>query len=424
MTDSLAGLPPLAPPAPPVGLAPGPRAPSSAVPAAAVPPADQAVASRHGAAVATADLGLAVSTPHPKRHVSWWPWAKAAAQPRVAFFGSSTMQGAGASDRSHRTTSLLATYMGWEEVNVGKGGSLLSNAKAGDSKFPPSALQRWQSDVAAQRPDRILVMYGANDMHQQVPMPIFEPAVAELLTDLKTVVAPQDLMVITPQPVLKTAGSRTAYAEALEAGASAAGVKAINPGQVIAPADMPSYAAPDGIHLNDQGHALLASYLAAKLTDAGWAPAAPIAHGGNAVRGELAPMAAGQMLIDDRSPLSAGEVRRIEAAFTGTGTAVVGVVRPDGKGGFDLMYQTKATAVTAGTQAFDVPRWRVLDGDRLAVWADGAIVGGDHVLGRHGAIRVDTDATKPLRDVAWREKHHERTRIAIRAVDGPGAPLP
>jgi lysophospholipase L1-like esterase len=386
--------------------------------------------SRKGSATTVTALAPAEAPP-PKsgqklaaRIVSWWPWAKDADKPRVAFFGSSTMAGAGASRQDRRMTSLLSTYLGWEEVNAAKGGSLLSDYAKNNPKVPPSALQRWESAVAAKHPDRVLLMYGANDMHSQVPMSVFEPAVAELLGDLKTVVKPEDLMVVTPQPVLKTNGDRNLYASALEAGATAAGVQSINPGQVISAADMPEFSAPDGIHLNDQGHAILASYMAAKLADAGFVPAAPIAHGGNAVRGQLAPMAAGHMLIDDKSPLSNGEVRRIETQFTGKGTAVVGVVRPNGKGGFDLVYKTKPVAVQAGTETIDVPRWRVLEGDRLAVWADGQIVGGDEAMGRKGAIIVDTGDAKPMRDIGRGEIERQRTKIAIRAVDGPGAPLP
>jgi hypothetical protein len=336
------------------------------------------------------------------------------ATPRVAFFGSSTTEGAGASRRDRRYTALVSKYLGWEEINAGKGGSRLTNQGQGAQGVPPSALMRWQKDVADKKPDRIVLMYGANDMHKNVPMSQFKPGVAELLTNLQGVVGPANLVVATPQPVLKTAGHRPTYDAALEDGAKAAGLASIDAEHCLPPEQLAEFSH-DNWHLNDLGHAALASYMAAQMTDLGWAPKAPVATGGNAVSGSVAPMAAGKMLVDDTTPLTAGELGGIAARFTGAGTAVLGVVRPNQVGGLDLVYKTGNLAVTAGTHTVDVPRWRVLDGDKLAVWTSGTSVAG--AAARNGrTLTITTDGKKPLRDVAMGEAQAQNQTLALKAV--------
>jgi lysophospholipase L1-like esterase len=342
------------------------------------------------------------------------PSATPVKKPRVVFFGSSTTEGAGASRRDRRYSSLLSQYLGWEEINAGKGGSRLTNQGQGHQGVPPSAVMRWQKDVADKHPDRIVLMYGANDMHKRVPMSDFEPAVADLLGHLKGVVGPGNLVVSTTQPVLKTAGDRSLYDAALKKGAHDAGSAFVDPGHCVAPGQLAEYSH-DNWHLNDLGHAELASYLAAQLTDQGWAPKASAATGGNALTGTVAPMAAATMLVDDTTPLAGGELKHIEARFTGSGTAVLGVVRPNAAGGFDLVYKTNTVAAKAGTTTLDVPRWRVLQGDRLAVWADGAIVAGSAATpGR--TLAVATDRKKPLRDLKKDEASPTPHAVGLRAI--------
>jgi lysophospholipase L1-like esterase len=342
------------------------------------------------------------------------PSATPTARSRVVFFGSSTTEGHGANRRDRRYSTLLSQYLGWEEINAGKGGSRLSNEGQGNPNVPPSALMRWQQNVADKHPDRIILMYGANDMHAGVPLPAYQSAIDELLGDLKTVVRPENIIVATPQPVLKTAGPRPSYDAALERGAAAAGLASIDAEPCIPPEFLAEYSY-DNWHLNDLGHAALASYMAAQLTDKGWAAPAPATQGGNAVSGAVAPMAAGRLLIENTNPLTAGELRHVEARFTGKGTAVVGVVRPNQAGGFDLVYKTGSLAVEAGSRTLDLPRWRTLEGDRLAVWTEGTSVAGG-AAGSSGTLSVTTDAAKPMRDVGKGEGQAVGGAMAIRAI--------
>jgi hypothetical protein len=220
--------------------------------------------------------------------------------------------------------------------------------------------------------------------------------------------------VATPQPVLKTAGNRPIYDAALEEGAKAAGLASIDAEHCLPPEQLAEFSH-DNWHLNDLGHAALASYMAAQMTDLGWAPKAPVATGGNAVTASVAPMAAGKMLVDDTTPLSAGELGGIAAQFTGSGTAVLGVVRPNKAGGLDLVYKTGNLAVTAGTHTVDVPRWRVLDGDRLAVWTSGTSIAGS--ASRSGrTLAVTTEGKKPLCDVKKGEGQAQNHTLALKAV--------
>ena len=82
---------------------------------------------------------------------------------RTVFYGSSTTEGAGASDPSRRFSTIVAKTLGWEEINLGVGGTTVVGRDAeGQLIRRDSGLGR-VPDVLDAKPDLTLVLYGAND---------------------------------------------------------------------------------------------------------------------------------------------------------------------------------------------------------------------------------------------------------------------
>ncbi|MEO7719868.1 MAG: GDSL-type esterase/lipase family protein [Capsulimonas sp.] len=82
---------------------------------------------------------------------------------RVVFYGSSTVEGAGASTPARRFTTIVSKAMGWEEVNLGIGGTtVVGRDEEGQLIRRDSGLGR-VPDVIDANPDLALILYGAND---------------------------------------------------------------------------------------------------------------------------------------------------------------------------------------------------------------------------------------------------------------------
>lgn len=272
--------------------------------------------------------------------VLWPSPAPAAAVPRVAFFGSSTTHGTGAGAYNKRWTSQLCKHLGWEELNLGRpDAALLPNPRV------PGARARLP-EVLALRPDRVLVMYGANDIAARAPLPAFAAEARALAHDLADALGPAAVAMLAPQPHSAGLVVRAPYDRALEAAAREAGVAWIDAGQAFAADELPELAA-DALHLNPLGHARLASFLAQAVSGCGWTPAAVRAHGRDGL-------------------LTAGEVGTLAITAASAGEVRIGVLR-DSADGWEPVYQTGRLALHAGFQRVDVPRWRVLGGDRLFV---------------------------------------------------------
>lgn len=309
--------------------------------------------------------------------------------PKVAFFGSSTVHGYGASHRDRRWTSLLCRYLGFTELNMGLPGSTVSAPPEGNATAKPSLLARWRREVLPARPDRVVVMGGANDIFTRLPIGpgpgTFTTHFGLLLDGLLGALAPNALVAVTAQPAPDLTRHRAPYDAATVAAAAERGVPAIDGTRAFPPALTLAFSA-DGLHMNDRGHAAFASYMAASLIDLGWAPRPPAATGGSPIAAELRPLPGGRLYIDQAAPLSAGELSAIKVAWLGSGSGVVAVMRPDGAGGFRALYRTEAAPVDRGQAVYSVPRWRVLDGDRLAAWSDGPLLGAEAAASGTGRV--------------------------------------
>jgi len=94
---------------------------------------------------------------------------------KAVFFGASTVAGDGASAPDRRFTSVAAHALGWEEINLGVGGTamtgrddetgLIVDEESGIGRIP---------DVLQAHPDWVVIQFGANDF--AAGMPLGDPA--------------------------------------------------------------------------------------------------------------------------------------------------------------------------------------------------------------------------------------------------------
>ncbi|MGI4790823.1 MAG: SGNH/GDSL hydrolase family protein [Janthinobacterium lividum] len=85
---------------------------------------------------------------------------------KAVFFGASSVEGAGASSPEKRFTSLICRTLGWEEINLGVGGTtmtgrddsgLIVDEESGIGRVP---------DVLHAAPNFVIISFGANDFAQ------------------------------------------------------------------------------------------------------------------------------------------------------------------------------------------------------------------------------------------------------------------
>lgn len=351
------------------------------------------------------------------------PAVQAEKPTKVVFFGSSTTVGVGATRGDRRWSTLLSRYLGWQEYNESLSGSSLSTAPRTDKTWDiPAAVQRWEDAILRRRPDKIVMMYGANDALWKLPLgdrdrpkpATFRGDLNTLLAEMTAVFRPEQLVILTPQPNQATLDRRKPYDEALQAGAKKIGAYFVDAVKETFPAeDLADFSA-DGLHLNDLGHAAFASALAGKLVDLGVAPPPPLAEGGNSLPKAKQSLPGGSLRVDLARPLSFGEIRSIAARWVAPGNARFLVMRPDARGGYEAIYRTPVFAVKPGTASTPVPRWWVLDGDRLAVWTDTDCLGSRPSLTRSPQhLAIERDAKAAMTDISRDRGNLDDRTLAI-----------
>lgn len=186
--------------------------------------------------------------------------------PRVAFFGSSTIAGVGASAPERRWSTLVAERLGWREVNLGLAGSKLTSVPArivaGEERI---------AQVIAAAPDVVVVMYGANDVAAGVPLGdeetpgTFRHAVSRVLGRLRAALPQAELVICSPQPAAMLVGIRKPYDDALAEAAVRVGATWVPAGDAFAVSRLADLGS-DRIHLNDGGHRALAAFVSGRLS--------------------------------------------------------------------------------------------------------------------------------------------------------------
>ncbi len=89
---------------------------------------------------------------------------------KAVFFGASSVEGAGASSPDKRFTSIICRTLGWNEINLGIGGTtmtgrgddgLIADEESGIGRVP---------DILHAAPDVVVILYGANDFARSCPL--------------------------------------------------------------------------------------------------------------------------------------------------------------------------------------------------------------------------------------------------------------
>jgi len=89
---------------------------------------------------------------------------------KAVFFGASTVEGAGASSPDKRFSTLICRTLGWEEVNLGIGGTTMTGRDdTGMIVDEESGIGR-VPDVLHAAPDIVVILYGANDFAGGKPL--------------------------------------------------------------------------------------------------------------------------------------------------------------------------------------------------------------------------------------------------------------
>ena len=194
---------------------------------------------------------------------------------KAVFFGASSVEGAGASSPDKRFTSIICRTLGWDEINLGIGGTtmtgrgddgLIADEESGIGRVP---------DILHAVPDVVVILYGANDFARSCPVGTlekFQPGtftsdydtvlrgLIENLPGAKVAVAtcqyradgetPNALGLVLEDYNDAVRGLAKRYALELADGAAGSGINAGNFGALSA----------DEFHLNDDGYQRLAAF--------------------------------------------------------------------------------------------------------------------------------------------------------------------
>jgi lysophospholipase L1-like esterase len=182
---------------------------------------------------------------------------------KVAFIGDSYTAGSGASSPENRWTTRLATSRGWEEINLGSGGTgYLVTSKASDGSVRKNYQDRIVAAVKA-KPDVVLVTGGGNDLALN-PVDVvaavrdFYPALRKALPEAQ-IIAVNPLWGATEIPA-----GLTDVQAAVKSSVSGVGGTFVDIGQPLV--GHPELVIADKVHPNDQGAGEIAALTDAALT--------------------------------------------------------------------------------------------------------------------------------------------------------------
>ena len=89
---------------------------------------------------------------------------------KAVFFGASSVEGAGASSPERRFSTIVCRTLGWEEVNLGLGGTTVTGRDdTGQVVALDSGIGR-VPEVLEAEPDVVFILHGANDFAQSCPL--------------------------------------------------------------------------------------------------------------------------------------------------------------------------------------------------------------------------------------------------------------
>jgi acyl-CoA thioesterase-1 len=177
---------------------------------------------------------------------------------RAVFVGDSYTAGTGATNASTTFPQLVAERMGWEVVNLGRGGTsyLATSDQAGCGlDYCPNYLEMIPAVVDAD-PDIVVVSGGRNDQMSTEVAAQIDRFYTELRATLPDAVIYATSPLGDDDPAPRSLASMGA---AIEAAVTKAGGQYLDLGQPLT--GRPELITGDGVHPNDDGYALIANTL-------------------------------------------------------------------------------------------------------------------------------------------------------------------
>jgi lysophospholipase L1-like esterase len=177
---------------------------------------------------------------------------------RAVFVGDSYTAGAGATDSSVSFARLATDRMGWDLVNLGRGGTsylATSDAAGCGLAYCPNYVEMIPT-VAAADPDVVVISGGRNDTMG----PEVAAQIERLYTELRAAVPDAQILALSPLADDDAAPPGFARMGAtIKASVEETGGSYLDLGQPLA--GRPELISDDGIHPNDKGHAAIADTL-------------------------------------------------------------------------------------------------------------------------------------------------------------------
>lgn len=178
----------------------------------------------------------------------------------AVFVGDSYTHGTGASDQSRRWTSLVAASQGWQETNLGLGGTgyLSTATKNGCGQTYCASYREVAARAVQLKPDIVVVAGGQNDFTAFGRDPAaVSAAIDETFATLRRGLPKAEIIAVGPSTPGGVSGSVVALDAAVRTAATsvdATYVSLITPDSVI----RPEMVVADGAHVDDAGHRAIA----------------------------------------------------------------------------------------------------------------------------------------------------------------------
>lgn len=177
----------------------------------------------------------------------------------VVFIGDSYTQGTGASSEATRWASLVATAQGWDEVNLGRGGTgyvTTSDVNGCGEAYCPN-YQEMVGEAVSANPDVVVVAGGQNDFDEWQADPVAQTAaIGATLSAIRSGLPNAEIIVVGPSTPgnVNNVVSGMSNAVAEQAGLIGATFVSLIDPPVIS-SDM---VIADGAHVRDSGHQAIA----------------------------------------------------------------------------------------------------------------------------------------------------------------------
>jgi len=194
------------------------------------------------------------------------PVQEPSTSPIVSFIGDSYTQGTGSSSKDVRWSTLVARQLGWDELNLGRGGTgyVTTAARAGCGLETCPAYPDMLAQAAGPNVTTVVVSGGYNDFKTFASDPAsVTEAINKTFDGLRAAMPSAKIVAVGPSSPGTVTESIVAMDLAVQAAAAKVGAQYIS---LLEPnVTTKEMLSEDGVHVNDAGHKAIADRVAAVL---------------------------------------------------------------------------------------------------------------------------------------------------------------